>query len=189
MKWILPVILAAALLTGLPVSAEFYKYYDEQGNIHFTDDYNKIPPDQREDVEGYEETISEEVVSEEAADETDTAEVEEAVEEEIETAEPNDYDIDAKVSEFEKRKADMEKEYEGLVKEKERLEQLRKEIKTKKQAQASGYNESVKALNEKMKEHDQKRQALVSEIQQHNARLSEEKTARKKPSTAKEEED
>ena len=29
--------------------AESYKYYDEQGNVHFTDDYNKVPLDQRED--------------------------------------------------------------------------------------------------------------------------------------------
>ncbi len=41
-------------------SAEIYKYYDEQGNIHFTDDYNKVPADQRNDVKGYKEVISDE---------------------------------------------------------------------------------------------------------------------------------
>lgn len=192
MKWILPVILAAALMAGLPVSAEFYKYYDEDGNVHFTDDYNQIPLDQREDVEGYEESISEDLPPEEAeetAEEIDTAEAEEEVEEEGETADSEAYDVGAKADEFEQRKAEVEEEYQSLVKEKERLDQIRKDIKTQKQLKASGYNESVKALNEKMKEHDQKRQQLISEIQQHNARLSQDKAARSEPTAKKEEQD
>ena len=30
-------------------------YYDEKGNVHFTDDYNKVPSNQRENVEEYQE--------------------------------------------------------------------------------------------------------------------------------------
>jgi len=192
MKWIIPVILIGTLLIGYPVSAEFYKYYDENGNVHFTDDYNKIPLDQREEVEGYEESISEETPSEETPEEADSAEAEtetEGAEEDGETAATEEYDVDAKAGEFEQRKVEMEQEYEELVKERERLDQMRKDIKTQKQLKASGYNEGVKALNEKMKEHDQKRQELISEIEQHNAKLSEEKVSRKKASAEKAEGD
>jgi len=41
-----------------PASAEFYKYVDENGNTHFTDDFNKVPEDQRAGLKGYEEPDS-----------------------------------------------------------------------------------------------------------------------------------
>ncbi len=44
MKWIVAMILTGGLLIGSPVSADFYKYYDADGNVHFTDDYNHVPP-------------------------------------------------------------------------------------------------------------------------------------------------
>ena len=40
------------------VSAEFYKYVDENGNTHFTDDFNKVPEDQRIGIKGYDDTTS-----------------------------------------------------------------------------------------------------------------------------------
>ena len=46
------------ILVAAPASAEFYKYVDEQGNIHFTDDYNKVPLDQRKGIRGYVESQS-----------------------------------------------------------------------------------------------------------------------------------
>lgn len=191
MRWIIPVILIGVLLCCHPVSAEFYKYYDKDGNVHFTDDFNKVPPDQREQVKGYEESVSEESPLEETPAEADTAETQDEAEgeaeEESETAATEEYDLDTKVSEFDTRKAEMEQEYQSLVKEKERLDKMRKDIKTKNQAK--GYNEDVKALNEKLQEHDTKRQALVSEIEQHNARLSEKKAAGKQKSVKKEEQD
>ena len=39
------------VLLAVPASGEFYKYVDKQGNIHFTDDWNQVPPDQRDSVE------------------------------------------------------------------------------------------------------------------------------------------
>ena len=201
MKWIVAMILTGGLVIGSPVSAEFYKYYDADGNVHFTDDYNQVPPEQREDVEQYDETINEEASSGEAAaedageeslEEADTAEAEEGEEDDelgSETADTQAYDVQAKASEFEERKAEIEKEYQELVEEKERLNKMARDIKTQKQLKASGYNKSVEALNERMQEHDQKRQGLVSEIQQHNARMSEKKAAGEQSATTEAETD
>ena len=168
------------------VSAEFYKYVDENGNTHFTDDFNKVPPDQREDVEEYDESISDDSLPEESAEEDDSAEAEteEEFEEESETAAAEPDDIDSKVIELDERKAAIEKEYELLTKEKQRLSEMRKTVKT--QSAAKKYNEDVKALNLRLQEHDQKRQALLTEIEQHNAQLAE-KTAEPQPPSAEKE--
>ena len=176
MRWIIPVILIGALLISFPVSAEFYKYYDEDGNVHFTDDFNRVPPEQREDVQGYEESISDDSLQEDSEEEYEQedsaeAETEEAFEEESEIAAEEAYDLDTKAVELDERKAAIEQEYQSLVKEKERLSEMRKKVKT--QTAARKYNEDVKALNQQLKEHDQKRQTLLTEIEQHNARLAE----------------
>ncbi len=51
--WILPLIIAACLLT-LPAAADYYRYIDKDGNVRFTDDISKIPPAQRPSVQLYE---------------------------------------------------------------------------------------------------------------------------------------
>jgi len=51
-----PVIIALSLiLVPLISSAEFYKYRDESGVLHYTDDLSKIPEDQLPKVDTYEE--------------------------------------------------------------------------------------------------------------------------------------
>ena len=194
MRWIIPVILIGALLISFPVSAEFYKYYDEDGNVHFTDDFNRVPPEQREEVQEYEESISDDSLQEDSEEEYEQedsaeAETEEAYEEESETTADEAYDLDTKAVELDERKAAIEQEYQSLVKEKERLSEMRKKVKT--QTAARKYNEDVKALNQQLTEHDQKRQALLTEIEQHNTRLAEKnsKEQTQSESTEKKEQD
>jgi hypothetical protein len=43
--------LAATLGLAQPASADYYKWTDEQGQIHLTDDYYKVPPKYRAKVE------------------------------------------------------------------------------------------------------------------------------------------
>ena len=42
----------------MPAAAQFYKYVDKDGNIHFTDDINQVPPEQRAKIRSYEESES-----------------------------------------------------------------------------------------------------------------------------------
>lgn len=49
----------ALIITTIPqfASAEFYRYVDKEGNVHFTDDLSNIPVKQRPSVDEYEEAI------------------------------------------------------------------------------------------------------------------------------------
>ena len=52
LKIIIPLVFL--VFTGA-ASAEFYKYVDDKGHVHFTDDFNQVPADQRKQVREYEE--------------------------------------------------------------------------------------------------------------------------------------
>jgi chromosome segregation ATPase len=166
-------------------SAEIYKYYDEQGNIHFTDDYNKVPVDQRKNVKGYEEVISDETdeVNPETADQG--TEETEAEPQEAETQNPANnpaksakYDFDAKIKEFDQRKDEMALEYESLMEQNSALAQEKKKAKTA--ADIKRYNEQAADLNKRLKEHDTKRKQLLSEVEDYNTKVNAENTRRQK---------
>jgi chromosome segregation ATPase len=179
-------LIALALILFSPVaSAEIYKYHDEQGNIHFTDDYNKVPVDQRKDIKGYKEIISEEtdeVIPETAGQGTEETE-EEPQEEEAQnptnkTAKSAKYDFETKIKEFDQRKDELALEYESLMQQNSALAQEKK--KAKNAADIKGYNEREVDLNKRLKEHDSKRKQLFSEVEDYNTKVNEENARRQK---------
>lgn len=171
-------------------SAEIYKYYDEQGNIHFTDDYNKVPADQRNNVKGYKEVISDETdeVNPETAD-RGTEETEEEPQEEgaqnptNNAAKSAKYDFEVKIKEFDQRKDELALEYESLMQQNSALTQEKKKAKTA--ADIKRYNERAADLNKRLKEHDSKRKLLFSEVEDYNMKVNEENVRRQKKQTDK----
>ncbi len=49
------ILLVLSLLVPLKLSAEFYKYLDKEGKLHFVDDQSKIPPEYRNNITVYKE--------------------------------------------------------------------------------------------------------------------------------------
>ena len=58
MKMIKFILLLVIVLLATPAPAEIYKYVDEQGKVHFTDDINQVPVDQRDSYEVSSEYVS-----------------------------------------------------------------------------------------------------------------------------------
>ena len=166
-------------------SAEIYKYYDENGNINFTDDYNKVPLDQRKDVKGYEEVISDETV--EVNPETTDQETEETEEEPQEENAQNQtnssatsakIDFEAKIKELDQRKDDLALEYESLMQQNSALAEEKKKAKTA--ADIKRYNKQAADLNKRFKDHDGKRKQFFSEVEDYNRQVNEENVRRQK---------
>jgi len=176
MKWIKLAGAVFCLLFTVSASAEFYKYYDKDGGVHFTDDFNKVPPDQRAAVKGYEEIIT----TAEEENKPAVTEPQAAADQGKSDAadKKGNYDLSSKIKELDKRKTQLADEYEGLMKENAAIVKMRKEIKTP--AEAKKYNDTVRALNAKLKEHDKKRKAFYADVEEYNAKVAELNQTREK---------
>ena len=167
------------LLCAGSASAEFYKYLDEKGNVHFTDDFNKVPAEQRERVRGYEEYRQQEnpvasPTQKEPAGGADSDEV--ASRAAPDEGEPHDFDDRLKA--LDQRKAELASEYEALMRENAHLNDIKKTVKNR--ADADRYNEGVRSLNAKLQEHDRKRKEFFSDVEEYNARVGQANQARRK---------
>ncbi len=49
-RWLISLSL---LLFSMSASAEYYRYIDKDGNVHFTDDLTNVPENQRTDIHEY----------------------------------------------------------------------------------------------------------------------------------------
>src|SRR5210317_1217894 len=85
MKIIKFILCLSIILFAFPAASEIYKYMDENGDIHFTDDFSKVPVEQRSaadaSVEYENDTDTEQIAELEESDETDEDFTDESVEE------------------------------------------------------------------------------------------------------------
>ena len=151
------------------VSAEFYKYVDENGNTHFTDDFNKVPEDQRAGLKGYEES--------ESNTDTDTVEKKAVKEKKV----PDDNENTENLEKFHDRlnntRLQLIEEHGELQKEREQIKEDRKNAKTTEDA--SEVNEKTKELNKKQEELKKRFEAFEAEKKEYNKRLEKAETKEK----------
>lgn len=161
-KWLTLIFL---MLLSVPAIAEFYKFIDKNGNVHYTDDLSRVPENQRSSVSEYKEYKSD----------TDNEQVE-LQKGDIKQPFPekkkeinNSLDKTGKLLEIKKQKLD--KEYQDLMKEKEEIEKEKKNIKT--EIETRKRNEKVLALNEKIKNYEKKIKTFNAEVEAYNAKAAE----------------
>jgi hypothetical protein len=186
-KWIVMLVLA-----GMPaiVSAEFYRYVDEQGKVHYTDEFGNVPPDQRPKVDEYEE-FQDQVTSQEA----ETAGQEEVplagsgrdVEEEVPPvatgtdAEKSDAQTETQADADEEKSlqeelrevgAELEEEYQALLEERKQLDEASK---TRMGAAVRAeLVEKIRDFNARIKDYEGRREAYNREVEAYNASIAKE---------------
>lgn len=178
MNWLKILIPLVFMVFASAASAEFYKYYDKEGNVHFTDDYNQVPEDQRNNVEGYEEYRRENEESTTPDPDSEGKQIGAKRSGGDNANGGKEVDFDGELKILDQRKAELAREYEDLMQENAQLAELKKTVKTK--TDADSYNERVQNLNQSLKEHDRKRKEFFSDVEAYNARVAEENKARSK---------
>ncbi len=162
-RWVL--IVLAVLFFCAPVQGGLYKYRDENGVLRFTDDISRVPPDQRSDVEAYEEVVSEEIKS------VDNFEIGTGLDDMeadagFETEESGDL---AELRKMNEEKKQIDREYAQLVREKEELVRMKKDIKT--QDELRTYNEKIVDLNDRIFKYEVRRKAFAKEVEAFNKKM------------------
>lgn len=172
--------LGLALLISLmsaPVCAEFYRYKDKDGVLRYTDNLAEVPEDQQPATykemadflppEGQQKESS----SESASGQEKKSTVEEKTEAAPETAgeESDPPALREEEKQFAEKRAELEKEYAGLVTERKTL--AKEKDTTNSTESRKAYNGKVIKLNEKIEAYEKKRDEFQKEIEAFNAKM------------------
>jgi hypothetical protein len=184
-QWIIVLILTGIYTLS---SAEFYRFVDEKGKVHFTDDLANVPVEQRPKVYEYEEPYDQSAPEEGTerqepqteGPEEDLIETEEVrLQTEVPTTEAQTTQAPAiegeeKTLEQKLREtgARLTKEYQALMKERERLD----EIATRKLTRADQreLNKRIREYNSHTEDYEKRRAAFNKEVEDYNASIKKE---------------
>ncbi|MBW2597470.1 MAG: DUF4124 domain-containing protein [Deltaproteobacteria bacterium] len=147
--------LICLLLVSLPLSAsaEFYRYIDEKGNIHYTDDLSTVPENQQTDI--YEYGESQRNAYDDQKDEQSALKSQPLFEEN------QAWDQNEAEQEF-------EKEYKALMKERDQITKDNKNLKSR--ASAKKYNKIILKFNDKIADYETRKKVFDAEVEEYNVR-------------------
>mgnify|MGYP006971745863 CR=1 FL=1 len=169
--------LVVFLLMALPCNAvaEFFKYVDENGFVHYTEFLSEVPRDQLLKVNNYleEDDLLTEAEREEKASKlaAEKAEAQELarVEEEIRKTEVEEEKNIPVLSEMNQEKSALDQEFAKLMEEKKVLTYTRKNLKTTEEAEK--YQADVKSLNSRIESYEARRKVFKEKADGFNATI------------------
>lgn len=158
--WICNLALFAALTWASPGMGEFYKYQDAHGNVIYTDDLSKVPPEQRSKAQMYEESHT--TAAPQPAQEGKTASS-------ATDKQPADSESFRKEGErLLNLKEELDKEYNALVKESAELKAEQQAAVTPEQIKA--VNKKVVGYNARFQAYHEKSSAYEADVKAYNER-------------------
>ncbi len=166
------------IIFAAPASAQFYKYVDEDGNTRFTDDINLVPPDQRNNIQSYIESVSEEPEETEAnvnQEQAQPAQESESTAESVVAIDSGSLEDQRK--HLDALKEEIDAEYDALIEAKKNLAQDKEKAATREEILQ--YNKKVEDLNQRVKDYQQKGKDYEAQVDAYNERVAQENAARR----------
>ena len=192
-KKILALTAVAVSFFLMPAFAEFYQYTDDNGVVHYTDDYSTIPEAYQSQVAEHPETPVEfsgedrdirPGPGQTALDQdqknagVQAEESPEAIETSVEGAEAGSQPTDQLIKQRQAligQKEQLQQEHEKLLQEKQTLESTREELNSTPEVNA--FNQKVEALNLKIIQYHEKIDNLKSKIEEYNHLIEKQQSA------------
>jgi hypothetical protein len=177
MKWVGWALLLVTLASAGPASAQFYKYWDKQGVLRFTDDINQVPDHQRDKLQTYAASPSAAAAATdpgtngEKKSTTLGAAAQGPGSSALHLAAEEEGIVSARVR-LEELKQQADADYQALANEKEALGKEKNAPKT--HQQVVDYNQRVEAFNQRASAYETRRNELRNQIENYNARVLEE---------------
>ena len=173
-QWIIVLILTGMYALA---SAEFYRYVDEKGKVHYTDDLANVPVEQRPKADEYEE-VYDQFAPEEGIErkkpetESPKGALKEAEEVRLQR-EASGKEAEEKTLEQKLREAGakLKEEYQALMKEKGELEKRAARRLT--ETERKELIKKVRDYNSRTEDYEKRRQAFDKEVEAYNAEIKE----------------
>lgn len=162
MRSIQIIIFSFMLLIPGMLSAELYKYYDQNGALCFTDDFSMVPEGQRPKVEALQEIKSKPDLDNDVGTETESN-----------SREANEIDVQSELEEESKQLESIKKELddEYLLLKEQRDQLISEAQETMNSEKINDYNQRANDLNQTTLKYKEKRQTYLNRVEAYNLKL------------------
>jgi hypothetical protein len=160
-RWLISLSL---LLFSMSASAEYYRYIDKDGNVHFTDDLTNVPENQRTDIQEY--TGFQGDPDDQQKDEQ---KAEQPIEKEQVKNKPDINDFSEIKKRLDQEKEKLNEEYRALMEEKKEIAKDKNKYRSK--SRAKKYNKVILEFNDKIEDYEGRKKLFNEEVEKYNKRV------------------